>query len=102
MNKKIAEEVLERSEGLCEVCYMQGIELHHIIFGSSRKACERVESVILLCMECHRGTKGVHGKDGRALDLKLKKQLEKTYREQGRDEDEIRYLLGGRYYIGVD
>lgn len=33
MDKKIVQAVLERSKGLCEVCYAPGTELHHIIHG---------------------------------------------------------------------
>lgn len=98
MNKTIVQAVLERSQGLCENCYNQGSEMHHIVFGSSRKACERTESVTLLCYECHRGTYGVHGRDGRKLNIKFKKKLQETYKEQGYKEDEIRKLLGGKLY----
>lgn len=100
MNKEIVQAVIERSKGLCEVCLAPGTEIHHIIFGSgARKQCERIESVILLCYECHRGTYGIHGKNGYELDLQLKKNLEKTYREMDLSEEEIKYWLGGRYYL---
>ena len=101
MNKQIIKEVLERSQGRCERCSSnQMVQLHHIIKGrGKRRQCETVESVKALCWGCHHGTNGVHGKNGSKLDLELKKELEETYREQGRDENEIKYLLGGRFYI---
>lgn len=99
INKKIVSEVLERSDGLCEVCSRQGSELHHIVFGSGkRQQQEKAESVIVLCFECHRGTMGVHGRDGRKLNIKLKKKLQETYKEQGYKEDEIRKMMGGKLY----
>lgn len=100
MNKQIVDTVLERSKGLCEVCQRPGQHLHHIIHGNGkRKQCETIESVINLCKECHQGTKGVHGRDGRKLDLLLKQRLEKTYRDMGLSEEEIRYWMGGRLYV---
>lgn len=104
MDKKIVEAVIERSQGLCELCgNNQMVQLHHIISGQGkRKQCETVESVKALCWTCHHGTFGVHGREGKALDRQLRQELEKTYRDQGLEEQEILYLLGGRYYLGVD
>lgn len=100
MNKAIAKAVLERSKGLCEVCQRPGQHLHHIIHGNGkRKQCETIESVINLCWSCHQGTKGVHGREGRKLDLLFKQRLEKTYRDMGLSEEEIRYWMGGRLYV---
>ncbi len=99
MNKKIVQAVLERSKGLCEVCYAPGAELHHIIYGKGkRKQYETAESVVLLCYECHRGTYGVHGRKGRKLDLQLKKQLQERYFKQGYSEKEVREKMGGKLY----
>lgn len=101
MDKEIVQAVLERSGGLCENCgaadYM--CQLHHIIKGrGKRKQCETVESVLLLCWNCHYGTWGIHGKNGKALDLKLKINLQETYFKQGKTEGEVRILLGGKLY----
>lgn len=101
MNKEIIQAVLERSGGLCEECgvadYM--CQLHHIIGGrGKRKQHETVESVILLCWDCHHGTFGVHGREGKTLDLKLKKQLQETYFNQGYTENEVRRMMGGKLY----
>ena len=100
MDKKIVEKVLKRSKGLCEVCgsaYL--VELHHIIYGrGKRKQHENEFSVIVLCWYCHRGTKGVHGRDGRKLDLYLKKKLQKKYFSMGYSENEVREMMGGKLY----
>lgn len=99
MDKKIVQAVLERSKGLCEVCYAPGAELHHIIYGKGkRKQHETVESVVLLYWDCHRGTYGVHGREGRKLDLQLKKQLQERYFKKGYSEKEVREMMGGKLY----
>ena len=104
INKKLKDKVVNRSGGLCEICNSNHmVQIHHIIGGSGkRKQHENEFSLINLCWKHHHGTNGVHGKNGKELDLKLKKELEQRYREQGLEEEEILYLLGGRYYIGVD
>lgn len=100
MKKGIVQAVLNRSGGLCEVCgsaYM--VELHHIIYGSGkRKQHENEHSVIALCWYCHRGTKGIHGRDGKKLDLYLKKKLQEKYFDMGYGENEVRKLMGGKLY----
>lgn len=99
MDKEIVQAVLERSQGLCENCYGPGAEFHHICFGSGkRKQHETKESVVLLCSRCHRGTNGVHGREGRELDLKLKIRLQEVYFNQGYAEHEVRIKMGGRLY----
>lgn len=99
MNKQIAQEVLDRSKGLCEVCGSRGQHLHHIIKGKGkRRQLESPENVINLCWECHMGTRGVHGREGRELDLKLKLTLQEKYFNQGYTETEVRAKMGGRLY----
>ena len=99
----IRSQALERSQGgLCEYngCHSSnGTELHHIVKGrGNRTQCERIESVIFLCWEHHHGTNGIHGKNGHAIDLKLKIKLQNTYFELGMSEDEVRAWLGGKLY----
>ena len=100
MNKLVYKQALERSQGLCEICKSNNkVELHHILYGNGkRKQCERLESVIFLCYKHHRGTNGVHGKNGHILDLKLKLKVQNTYFNKGLTEDEVRELMGGRIY----
>lgn len=99
MDKEIVREVIARSNSLCEVCGNLGSELHHVIKGNGkRKQHERAESIVLLCMDCHRGTNGIHGKNGSELDLKLKRKLQDDYYNQGYSEDEVRSLMGGKIY----
>lgn len=100
LDKHIAEKVIERSNMLCEVCggnYM--VQLHHIVGGRGRrKVHETEESVIALCWHCHHGDYGIHGKDGKKLNLKLKRDLQNRYFNKGYSEEEVRRLLGGKLY----
>ena len=100
MNKLVYKQAFERSNGLCEICGSNnGVELHHILYGNgNRKKCERVETVIFLCYEHHRGTKGIHGRDGHKLDLKLKQKLQQYYFDEGIREIEVRKLMSDRLY----
>lgn len=61
-------------EGTCSNCgrYTQ-VEGHHIILKSEIKALIECElNIIPLCESCHRGTFGVHGKNGERLKNKLR------------------------------
>lgn len=100
-SKQRYEKVIERSKGLCELCYSPNTtQIHHIIFGKGkRKQCETVYSLINLCWECHQGTYGVHGREGAKLDLELKQELQRTYEGMGMSEDEVRRWLGGKLYL---
>ena len=98
MNKQVYEEVYKRSKGLSELCGSHGngiVELHHI---ARRRVKESPENCIMLCYEHHRGTWGVHGSRGAELDKQLKRTLQGYYKAQGKSEEEIRTLMGGRLY----
>lgn len=101
MDKEIVQAVQERSKGLCEVCgssYL--LQHHHIVSGrGKRKEHENKHSVILLCWDCHHGSEyGVHGKNGRDLNLYLKRKLQKKYFSIGYKEEEARKMMGGKLY----
>ena len=99
MKKEVVQAVLKRSKGLCEVCKRHGEEIHHIVYGiGKRKEHETIDSVVLLCQNCHRGTNGVHGKNGRELGLKLKRELQEKYFGMGYTEDKVRRMMGGKLY----
>lgn len=100
MNKEIIKAVLERSNGLCEICgSSQMVQLHHIIGGNGkRKQHETEESVVALCWVHHHGTKGVHGREGKKLDRSLKIELQDKYKNKGYSEEEVRQMMGGKLY----
>lgn len=53
---------------------------------------------IYLCEEHHRGTYGVHGREGHKLDIKLKMQMQKKlfelFERESYTEKDIQQLLG--------
>jgi len=83
----------------CEVCGRQAQECHHMI---SKERCKPLENCIqnhvYLCSEHHRGTFGVHGKCGHALDQKYKLQfqnyLEIYFLKEFLTREEIKEVLG--------
>ena len=98
LDPKLARKVEERSYGLCEVCGRQAVEIHHVFFGwGVRRLTERLECLIHLCYECHRGNKGVHF--NKKLDDKLKRQSQQELLDQGYTEDEVREITGGKFYL---
>ena len=61
------------------VCYCQDgtcggpLEEHHCIYGRGRrKISDREGLVVMLCAKHHRGTNGVHGKNGSEIRYTLK------------------------------
>ena len=99
MDKRVYHAVSNRAGGYCENCHSyqgDGLELHHIL---RRKINATKENCIMLCQECHRGTAGIHGRDGHELDLRLKLKVQRKYFKEGYDEDEVRELMNGRLYI---
>ena len=83
----------------CEVCGRQAQECHHMI---SKERCKPLENCIqnhvYLCSEHHRGTFGVHGKCGHALDQRYKLQfqnyLEMHFLKEFLTREEIKEVLG--------
>lgn len=85
---------------VCSVCGSSNkVELHHIIFRSQVKALQHCKLNFTYLCECHhRGTRGVHGKDGHALDQKLKlhfqNKLEFMFTKELLSKEDIRDSLG--------
>lgn len=46
LDKKIVQAVLERSKGLCEVCYAPGAELHHIEYLKQGYSWESIREMM--------------------------------------------------------
>lgn len=83
----------------CEICgSISGVQRHHIV-KRSQGGKNNEENLIYLCWEHHHGTNGVHGKNGRKLDLQLKMELQKEYYSQGKTEKDVRKLMGGKIYL---
>ena len=66
--------MLNSKEDGCFMCESPDVELHHIMFGTGqRKISDEWGCTVYLCPRHHRGTKGVHGRDGRPLNMYLKR-----------------------------
>lgn len=86
-------------EMICPKCGWIAREKHHIVFKSQVKQLENCKlNQIYLCSECHRGTKGVHGKEGHDFDKELKLQfqnkLEILFAKQYLSRKDIKNTLG--------
>ena len=88
------EEVYKRANHQCELCLSTHVDgIHHII--PRRKRIHRPETLILLCKRHHdlaHGPMQIHLQDGLQLYYKMK----------GYDNDEIRELMGGKYYLNEE
>ncbi len=81
----------------CIICNNRNVEEHHIFFGTAnRKLSEKYGLKVYLCFEHHRGTRGVHGKDGKNLDTYLK-QLAQTKFEEKESQEKFRQIFGMNY-----
>lgn len=59
-----------------------GSERHEALFGGrNRKKSIEDGLVVFLTFENHRGTNGIHGKNGHTLDIMLKQEAEKKWLE---------------------
>ena len=98
MNKKTRQKVYNRANRQCEICGgIKGLQVHHIV-RRSQLGKDNLDNLILLCWNCHHSTKGVHGRDGHALDLSLKLKLQEKLYNKGMSEEEVRDYMGGRIY----
>jgi len=76
-----------------------GVETHHVFFGSAnRKVSDANGFMVDLCYEHHRGTNGVHGKNGANLSLQLKKMMQAEY-EKDHSREEFIALIGRNYLM---
>ena len=98
MNKEVYNKVSNKADGKCGVChqyYGDRLELHHIL---RRRVEATTDNCIMLCGDCHRGTNGIHGKNGHILDIKLKQEVQQHYFDIGMREKEVRKLMSDRLY----
>ena len=68
----------------CYMCENLNVEEHHIYFGTGLRAIsEKYGFKVWLCAYHHRGTNGVHGKNGNEFNRYLKQccqlEFEKTH-----------------------
>jgi len=51
--KEVAEQIIERDNNLCQLCFSLGAEIHHVKF-KSQGGRGVVSNGLLLCPHCHR------------------------------------------------
>lgn len=80
-------------QGYAKRCYLTDaenvpLEKHHIYFGPGmRKISDKNGFWVWLRPSFHRGTAGVHGRDGHRIDLLLKQDCQRAFeREHSREE----------------
>lgn len=74
------ESILNSQKGECYACGRNnGYERHHIFFNALRPISEELGLVVYLCPDCHRGTNGVHGMNGKELNHYLKRQAQYAF-----------------------
>ena len=89
-------------QGTAKECYItgrtDGLEKHHIYFGAGKRAIsDRYGFWVWLTPELHRGTYGVHGRDGHDLDIQLKEECQRAFEAEGHSREEFRRLIGRSY-----
>ena len=82
-------------------CYItgqtMGLHKHHIYAGGRRQISERNGFWVYLAGWLHnQSDEGVHGKNGHALDLKLKQDCQRKF-EKTHSREEFMKLIGKNY-----
>ena len=82
--------------GECVACGSQGRETHHVVFRSQGSYMRGIKvNLVPLCIQCHRGTLGVHNNKRLDLQLKVKLQfkLQEMFPEKWYDREQIQEKL---------
>ena len=81
----------------CIICHNNNVEEHHVFYGTAnRKLSEKYGLKVYLCYEHHRGTRGVHGRDGEKLDTYLKEFAQSRF-EKKESREKFRQIFGNSY-----
>lgn len=89
-------------QGKGKYCYFTGdekgpLERHHIYYGSGmRQISDKHGFWVWLKPEWHRGTQGVHGRDGHKVDLTLKQDCQRRF-EETHSREEFMQIIGRNY-----
>lgn len=89
-------------QGKGKYCYFTGdekgpLERHHIYYGSGmRQISDKHGFWVWLKPEWHRGTHGVHGRDGHKVDLTLKQDCQRRF-EETHTRAEFMQIIGRNY-----
>lgn len=92
--------VLDTEKGVCYVCKIRTYtEKHHIFMNGLRNASEDMGLYVYLCPEHHRGTCGVHGRDGNQLNRELKREAQLMWEQTDGNTREIWMSRIGRNFL---
>lgn len=92
----IMKSIIQRTKE-CYFCKSPYVEDHHIIYGNARRQLsEKYGLKVWLCVAHHRGTYGVHGREGHQLDLTLKQLAQKVF-EKTHTRDDFIKIFGKSY-----
>ena len=89
-------------QGKSKRCYFTDtetgpLERHHIYFGvGMRQISDKHGFWVWLKPEWHRGTSGVHGRDGHKVDLRLKQDCQRKF-EETHTREEFMAIIGRNY-----
>lgn len=89
-------------QGKGKRCYLSDaegvpLERHHIYYGvGKRKISDKHGFWVWLTPERHRGTYGVHGREGHSVDLLLKQDCQRAF-EQEHSREEFMKIIGRSY-----
>lgn len=92
-------ESIMKSGKCCFFCgRTSGLERHHAMHGTAnRRKAESLGLWTWLCADCHRGTDGVHGKNGRDKDLTLMRAAEYSFLKNGHTLEDWMKEFGKNY-----
>jgi hypothetical protein len=91
--------IITKDLTVCAECGTSiNVEKHHCIHGiAGRKLATRYHLIVGLCSECHRGTNGVHGKNGHELDMKYKRLAQQAWEKKYGDREKFIEVFGKSY-----
>ena len=90
-------------QGKEKECYITGrtdrLHKHHIYFGTGNRAVsDKYGFWVWLIPELHNmSDDGVHGINGKGLDLELKQACQRAFEADGHTREEFRRLIGKSY-----
>ena len=91
--------ILQGKEKFYYLSYAENVPLeqHHIYHArGQRTTSDRHGFWVWLTPEWHRGTQGVHGRDGHNVDLLLKQDCQRKF-EETHSREEFMKLIGRNY-----
>lgn len=90
--------IIQKNTDNCFLCGKYGnLERHHCLFGTAnRKKADKYGLTVYLCPDCHRGTNGIHGKNGHPYDLRLKQIAQREF-EKTHSREEFVEIFGRNY-----